>query len=91
MLQSGTKTVAAVSYLGMFALMAPLGAAISTRLAGGSFIDAAKYSNRIMAIVIGIFLHISITIHFESNKDHRFNYYKLMIILLGAGLAVITL
>ena len=75
----------------MFGLMAPLGAFISTNLTGGSFIDAAKYSNQIMAIVIGIFLHISTTILFESNADHRFNYYKLLIILLGAGLALITL
>ena len=36
-----------------------------------------------MAVVIGIFLHISTTILFESNNDHRFNLYKLGIILIG--------
>lgn len=91
MLQSGTKTSLAIIFLALFALMAPLGAAVSTNLAGGGSIDASKYSSQIMAIVIGIFLHISTTILFESNKDHRFNTYKLMIIVLGAGLAVITL
>ena len=44
-----------------------------------------------MALVIGIFLHISTTILFESSEEHRFNYYKLITILLGAGLALATL
>jgi zinc and cadmium transporter len=90
MLSSGNKPAAAVSYLTLFALMAPLGAALSANLSFGGA-NAELYSTRIMAIVIGIFLHISTTILFESNKNHLFNYYKLVIILLGAGLAVITL
>ena len=40
------------------------------------------------AIVIGIFLHVSTTILFESSKDHKFNIYKFGIIVLGIVLAL---
>jgi hypothetical protein len=43
-----------------------------------------------MAVVIGIFLHISTTILFESYEEHRYNLYKLLTILAGAGLAMLT-
>jgi uncharacterized membrane protein YadS len=43
-----------------------------------------------MATVIGIFLHISTTILFESNVDHRFNFYKMIAIIIGAGIAVLN-
>ena len=42
----------------------------------------------LFAVVIGIFLHISTTILFESSEDHRFNYLRLGIILTGAALAM---
>jgi zinc and cadmium transporter len=91
MIQSGTKPLTAVIFLSLFGLMAPLGAGISSNLAAGSYFDIAQYRNQVMAIVIGIFLHISTTILFETNEDHRFNYYKLIIILLGITMAVVTL
>ncbi|MBI2269689.1 MAG: ZIP family metal transporter [Bacteroidetes bacterium] len=73
-----------------FAAMAPLGALVS-RLIGTSVINIADYFNNIMAVVIGIFLHISTTILFESSENHRFNLLKFLIILLGAGLALFSL
>jgi hypothetical protein len=36
-----------------------------------------------LAFVIGIFLHISTTILFESDQNHRFNFIKLLSIILG--------
>jgi hypothetical protein len=45
---------------------------------------------KIMAIVIGIFLHISTTILFESSSNHRFNFMKMVVIVIG-GLAGILL
>ena len=47
--------------------MTPLGL-----YSGHLFSQMAIYSNEIMAIVIGIFLHISTTILFESSEDHKF-------------------
>jgi len=40
----------------------------------------------LLAIVVGMFLHISTTIIFETNENHKFNLAKLTAILLGVGL-----
>jgi len=91
LLDSGIKKTSAVFYLILFACMAPLGALTSSMASEHSTGNMASYFDKIMAIVIGIFLHISTTILFESSEEHRFNYYKLATILLGAGLAIVTL
>ena len=41
----------------------------------------------ILAIVVGMFLHISTTIIFETSENHKFNLLKLMTILGGCALA----
>ncbi len=81
----------AVFYLLLFAMMAPLGAAVSQAISNNTMQELSGYFGKMMAVVIGIFLHISTTILFESYEEHRFNYLKLLIILLGAGLAMMTL
>jgi len=58
---------------------------LSTTLAG-----LQQYFSRIMGIVIGIFLHISTTILFESSADHKFNMRKMAAVLIGSGIALIT-
>jgi zinc and cadmium transporter len=87
-LQSGLTKSSSFLYLVIFALMAPLGALTGNMLNENIF--NALFFDRIMAVVIGIFLHISTTILFESYEEHRFNYIKLVIILLGAGLAMLN-
>lgn len=83
-----SKTMALVSLLA-FAAMAPLGG-LTSMLIGQSTINMANYFNDIMAVVIGIFLHISTTILFESSENHRFNLLKFLIIILGASLALLS-
>jgi len=41
----------------------------------------------ILAIVVGMFLHISTTIIFETSENHKFNFLKLITILGGCALA----
>jgi hypothetical protein len=41
----------------------------------------------ILAIVVGIFLHISTTIIFETSENHKFNLMKLLSILIGCSFA----
>ena len=41
----------------------------------------------LLALIIGMLLHISTTILFESNRGHRFNLHKLISILSGLGIA----
>jgi hypothetical protein len=44
-----------------------------------------------MAIVVGIFLHISTTILFESTDGHNFSTTKIFAIVTGAILAILSL
>lgn len=77
-----------VILLAVFALMSPLGYYLSTTLNSGAVGNIEMYFDRIMAVVIGMFLHISTTILFESSVDHRFNLKKLVAVLMGIGVAV---
>ncbi|MBQ0735499.1 ZIP family metal transporter [Aquimarina celericrescens] len=70
-----SRTLIAV-LLVVFALMTPLGTFISEH-----FTAIQNYYKEITAIVIGIFLHVSTTILFESNAGHKFNVTKLMVVL----------
>lgn len=69
-------------FLSFFALMTPLGNWLKNNIE--IFSEYAPYVN---AIVIGIFLHVSTTILFESSKNHSFNASKLGVIILGILLA----
>ena len=85
-LQSGMSKVKAYLLLFVFALMSPLG-----MYSGTLFQELSNYSNEIMAIVIGIFLHISTTILFESTDGHRFSLQKILTIIVGSLLAILSL
>lgn len=69
-------------FLVLFAIMTPLGVVLSE-----NFSFTQKYYYEISAIVIGIFLHISTTILFESNEDHKFNITKLLTIVTAIAIA----
>jgi len=69
-------------FLLLFALMTPLGVFLSANF---SFFET--YYIQISAIVIGIFLHISTTILFESNEGHTFNITKLLTIISAVVIA----
>lgn len=76
-------------YVALFAIMAPLGFYVSNGLSDGSIGDLAAYYNKMMGVVIGIFLHISTTILFESSVDHKVNSRKMIAVLLGVAVALI--
>ncbi|MBK8413430.1 MAG: ZIP family metal transporter [Bacteroidetes bacterium] len=86
---SGMSRAYTILNLVIFAAMAPLGAVASEILGHTELMHISTYYYQIMAVVIGIFLHISTTILFESGSDHRFNLYKMVIIILGALLALL--
>jgi hypothetical protein len=62
--------------------MTPLGTIISNNTA-----IAAEYVDIVSAVAIGIFLHISTTILFETGEGHKFNLSKLLAIVLGVLIA----
>lgn len=82
LLQSGMKKSSALACLGLFAAMAPLGMFVS----GAT--GLAEYSRYLMAIVIGIFMHISTTILFETEDHHRISLPKLYAVIIGLLLGV---
>lgn len=86
LLQSHITKQMAVFWLIVFALMTPFGT-FAGNFIGGSAEMIKEYSDKIMAVVVGIFLHISTTILFESNEHHRFNVIKFVTIIIGALLA----
>lgn len=85
LLQWGMRRGNAIALLGLFAAMGPLGMFLS-----GHIPALAEHSRELMAVVIGIFMHISTTILFESGESHHINFGKLSAILLGTGLGVAT-
>jgi len=82
LLNSGLSRPKAFGLLALFAVMAPLGTLLS-----GVVEVVGRYSRESLAIVIGIFLHVSTTILFESSEGHRFNSYKMMAIAAGLALS----
>mgnify|MGYP003665419718 CR=1 FL=1 len=69
-------------FMVLFSLMTPLGVFLSA-----NFEIIQAYYYELSGIVIGIFLHISTTILFESNENHKFNLTKLITIIAAVAIA----
>ncbi|MNY29597.1 zinc transporter ZupT [compost metagenome] len=89
LLQSHFNRNSVILYISIFAIMAPLGFYVSYGLSNGSIGGVEAYFNKIMGIVIGIFLHISTTILFESSVDHKVSKRKMIAVLCGVAIALI--
>lgn len=90
-LQSGFSKKSALFFILLFSLMGPAGAFIS-HLGGESFLQiSAGFFDYSLAFVVGMFLHISTTILFESSEGHRFNAAKMGAILIGFAVAMVGL
>ncbi|RCW92376.1 ZIP family metal transporter [Winogradskyella arenosi] len=82
LLQSHYSKLQITLFLVIFSAMTPIGTLISNT---SSFMTT--YIDMINAFVIGIFLHISTTILFETGEGHKFNLSKLIAISLGIVIA----
>ncbi|MNY40518.1 ZIP Zinc transporter [compost metagenome] len=89
LMQSKFNRNSVLFYISIFAIMAPLGFYVSFGLSNGSIGGVENYFNKIMGIVIGIFLHISTTILFESSVDHKVSKRKMIAVLSGVAIALI--
>lgn len=87
LLASGFKKWKAWVVLGVFSLMSPIGIIFGHYGVANFHVDMEI----VLAVVVGMFLHISTTIIFEASENHRFNFVKLISLLLGVGLAVISI
>lgn len=82
---SRLKTIA---YLVIFALAAPLGILVHPIFEKAA--DPTTLFSAVMGIAAGIILHVSTTILLEASENHRFNLYKMGIIIVGFVLALIA-
>ena len=84
LLNSELKLWQGMLFILVFALMTPLGSLMST-----NFNFITDYYAQITAVVIGVFLHISTVILFESSEGHSFTLRKVVVIVLGVLMAYI--
>lgn len=73
-------------FLTVFALMSPLGILVSNKVP-----LVEQYHTEITALIVGVFLHISTIILFESTENHKFNYKKFVAIILGVLLTIFSM
>lgn len=81
---SKVNTIKSWLVLAIFALMSPIGMLL------GMYdfpLTSGMDFNAILAIVVGMLLHISTTIIFETSENHKFNFLKLLTIISGCALA----
>ena len=86
LLQTDYSKKTIILFLSIFALMSPLGVLISDKV---TFFN--EFHTEITALIVGVFLHISTIILFESSENHKFNFKKFTAILLGILLTIFTL
>lgn len=85
--RSGVGSARSWATLAIFAIAAPLGILFG-HLFGESLGEA--FLSGALALAIGMLLHISTTIIFETTPDHRFNARRFITVLAGVLLAIIT-
>jgi len=81
LINSKMKMSATLLFIVVFSLMTPLGSFISTSP------WVSDYGHLFTALAIGVFFHISTIILFESAQGHAFNLRKVLVIILGIGIA----
>lgn len=85
LVNSKMKTGLVILFIIAFSIMTPLGSYIATQ---SSWMEVNGHF--ITSLAIGVFLHISTVILFESSQGHSFNLQKLMVIILGIGIAYLV-
>ncbi len=80
-------------FIFVFAIMTPAGFLLSKGISTGNIGNIEQHFDKMMAVVIGIFLHISTTILFESGSEnhHHFNRRKMIAVLVGVAIGLASL
>lgn len=73
----------------LFSIMTPAGMFLGEYLAQVDWVQSS-WLTILFALVTGNFLHISTTIFLESSPGHKLNAAKLLVILAGTSLALLT-
>lgn len=86
-LHYGCSRRTAFFYLVVFALMTPLGSLCGNLIETATATSVENWFNYALAAVIGIFLHVSTSILFETEENHRYNLQKFTTVLIGLAAA----
>jgi zinc transporter ZupT len=86
-LHYGLTRTKAFIYLVVFALMTPLGSVVGNFLESHITTSLEVLFNYVLAVVIGIFLHVSTSILFETEENHRYNMQKFITVVIGLAVA----
>ena len=86
LLSTSISNLKAWAILLLFSIMTPIGLMIGLFITPG---DLGVNYHMILGVVIGMFLHISTTIIFETSENHKFNLLKLISIIVGVSLALL--
>lgn len=78
-----TSRSKSILLLVIFSIMSPLGYFSSYALQSFGFSNYEVYGRVAYALVIGIFLHISTAILFESSEHHKYNIAKVIVMTFG--------
>jgi len=86
-LTTGFKRMTVLGCLALFAMMSPMGALLTEII-----VFNEQTQLKVMAVVVGSFLHVSTTIVFETDKthQHRIPFKRVSAILMGIGIAALT-
>ncbi len=87
LLRAGTSGASSWVMLVIFALAAPLGIATGVLIGAG---EGHGFLHHMLGLAIGMLLHISTTIIFESAPDHRFNAARFVAVAVGIALALLS-
>ena len=86
-LQAGMTKRKALLLLAIFAIMTPTGSMVSNLISSEMTGNLSNYFDMILGVVVGIFLHVSTSILFETSENHQYNIQKFITVLLGIGVA----
>jgi zinc transporter ZupT len=84
-----SKRWEALLWLLLFSLASPLGLGLSDVVFSNHWFGESFFEY-LFAIVAGNFLYISTTIFFESNPNHQWKHYRLLVAIGGTILAVLA-
>ena len=92
LMRSGMRRMKVIFWLILFALMAPLGTFVyQSFLSNYPDLDAEYLTGAVNALLVGVLLHVSTTILFESTDGHKFNLLKFISVIIGFVLSALLL
>lgn len=91
LLQSGLSKARAFLWLAVFAIMAPLGTVLGHTFGHELVAAIEPFFVIVLAVVVGMLMHIATTILFESSDGHKMNLMKFASIILGGALAFLAM